>query len=490
MKRKAIVIGGSVAGLAAAAAITPFFDEVTIVERDVLDDHGELSPRRYAPQGAFVHSLLERGRRELEALFPGLSRALVDAGAPLLDFGSDVAALRETCWIRPSPLGIKTLWPSRPLLERSVREICKSRYPVEFVTSTKACGVSVSGAGAARRVDGVLVERAGREELLRADLVVDAAGRSSNVLTWLARHGIAPPPEERVDARAGYSSRLYEAPQVPTDVWWRAIVIECSPPDVLVGGVLFPIEGNRWLVTLQGFNGAYPPSDEAGFCDFARSLRSPILAEAIDRARPLGRVITTRGFVNRFRRYDLWRERPAGLVALGDSVCAFNPIYGQGMSAAASCARLLAESLERWRDAPTVMARAFFDQQRAFLATPWHSATASDFRYPKTLGSRQDRSLVRERYLSAVFEAAWRDPILHRRVAEVCHLVAPPRILFAPTTVLRAAAGTMAYGLRRLSGRAAPAPRPPRAGARSTRGRSSPEGAPLEAAFVTPRGAS
>ena len=188
---------------------------------------------------------------------------------------------------------------------------------------------------------------------------------------------------------------------------------------------------------------------------------------AMDQARPLGDVVATRGFVNRFRRYDLWRERLAGFVALGDSVCSFNPIYGQGMSAAAGCARILASCLESEGTGSADVAASFFRRQYSFLMTPWCSATASDFRYPNTVGECPKRSLVRERYLAAVFESAWRDPILHRRVAEVCHLVSEPDVLFAPSSVLRTAVGTLARGVRQLTSRAIPqmppAPSAPRA---------------------------
>jgi hypothetical protein len=71
------------------------------------------------------------------------------------------------------------------------------------------------------------------------------------------------------------------------------VTVASKPPDNRRGGVLYPVEGNRWVVTLGGISRDYPPNDEAGFLDFARSLRSPIIYEAIKDAQPSPRSIAT-----------------------------------------------------------------------------------------------------------------------------------------------------------------------------------------------------
>lgn len=100
-------------------------------------------------------------------------------------------------------------------------------------------------------------------------------------------------------------------------------------------GVIFPLENNLWLATLAGTNRDYPPDDDAGFLEFARGLAQPDLFEAIREAKPVSGIYGYRYAENRLRHFDRVKRSPEGFVALGDAVCQFNPIYGQGMSVAA-----------------------------------------------------------------------------------------------------------------------------------------------------------
>ncbi len=109
------------------------------------------------------------------------------------------------------------------------------------------------------------------------------------------------------------------------------------------------MEGGRWLVTVSGGDGDYPPTDEAGFLGFARALRTPDLSEAIKDAEPLGPIVGYRATENRLWHYDRLERWPKGLVALGDAVCVLNPVYGQGMTTAALGAEVLDRCLRRSR---------------------------------------------------------------------------------------------------------------------------------------------
>src|SRR4029077_18578506 len=152
-----------------------------------------------------------------------------------------------------------------------------------------------------------------------------------------------PPEETVVNSFQGYASRFYRPPaEFESD--WKALYIQQAPPADPRGGLVIPVEGGRWHVSLVGGDGDYPPTDEAGFLAFARSLRSPALYEAIAGAEPLSRIAGHRATENRLRHYDRLGRLPDGVVAVGDAVCAFNPVYGQGMTAAA----LGAEVLDHW----------------------------------------------------------------------------------------------------------------------------------------------
>jgi len=457
----ALVIGGSVAGMCAASALGRSHRCVVVLDQDALPVTPQ--PRRGVPQASFVHSLLERGRRELEALFPGFNQAMLARGVPVLDFGSDVAALRSTAWIKPAPTGLQSLWPSRSLLETVVRRLLLGIPNIEVRDRVTVTGLVV--AGAPPRVLGLRIRTEdGAEEELRGDLVVDASGRGSKAPAWLRAIGVAPPPEERVDAHVGYSARLYRAPppaSLPRSWWWKGIVIECAPPGGRTGGVLLPVEDGGWLVTLMGFNREYPPSDEAGFLRFTSALRSPLIAQAIARAEPISDIRASRSMVNCLRRYDRWPGALDGFVALGDSVCSFNPVYGQGMTAAAVCASLLGENAASEGSSTPGFATRFHRRQGQFIETPWRMATASDVLFPGTEGEVPREGWLRERYVSALFETAWEDPAVHRHIVRVFHLVSDPTSYFDPWVIRRVLAATARRRLAALWASSAIDPMPP-----------------------------
>ena len=98
-------------------------------------------------------------------------------------------------------------------------------------------------------------------------------------------------------------------------------------------------------MTLGGAGGDHPPTDEAGFLEFSRSLITPALYEAIKDAEPISPIYGYQRTANQLRHYERLARWPENFVALGDAACAFNPIYGQGMSVAAMGALALDEFL-------------------------------------------------------------------------------------------------------------------------------------------------
>jgi hypothetical protein len=89
------------------------------------------------------------------------------------------------------------------------------------------------------------------------------------------------------------------------------------------------------MVTLAGYGGDYPPTDAEGYLRFGEGLRTPLFVQEVSRAKPLGPIVGNRSAQNRVRHFERLTRWPENLVAVGDSVCGFNPIYGQGMTVAA-----------------------------------------------------------------------------------------------------------------------------------------------------------
>jgi 2-polyprenyl-6-methoxyphenol hydroxylase-like FAD-dependent oxidoreductase len=164
---------------------------------------------------------------------------------------------------------------------------------------------------------------------------------------------------------------------------------------------------------------------------------------------------------NRHRHYERWPVTLPGFLAVGDAACAFNPIYGQGMTAAAVSAGILGEELRAHGPlAPDLPARVF-KAQVSRLRGAWDLATGADMRFETTVGKRPPFVKAINRYLDALFLAANDDDVIRDTFAEVMHLLRPPTVLFGPGMTLRVARHALVEGVRgTFSPRVAPAPWP------------------------------
>jgi 2-polyprenyl-6-methoxyphenol hydroxylase-like FAD-dependent oxidoreductase len=450
--RHAVVIGGSMAGLLAARVLTTYFQRVTIVERDRLPDGPE--PRKGVPQARHTHVLLTRGQRILSRLFPDITGALASEGAPLLDWTQDCRLFTNGGWRPRFPSDIRAYACSRDLLECLVRwrvladprvatiQECDVVGLLADRSRSRAAGVQLRYRETAQRTDGT--------GELAADLVVDASGRDSKAPQWLNDLGYPAPPETRINSFLGYASRFYRPPE-ERRFDWKLLMVTATPPQGTRGALILPVEGGRWHVTLGGVARDYPPTDEDGFLSFARSLPDASVYDAIHAATPLSGIAGYRRTENRLRHYEQMERWLDGFVVVGDAVCAFNPVYGQGMTVAAMGAEALDRCLRaRWPAGLAGFSRRFQQDLARVNATPWLLATGADLRFPQTVGG-QTGPLQRltQRYIDQVLATGRDVPRVHKRFVEVLHFIRPPAALISP---LVAAPVLRRYVRRRLGG--------------------------------------
>lgn len=437
----AVVIGGSIAGLLASRVLSEHFERVTLVERDRFPQQPD--SRKGLPQARHLHVLLARGRHAMQQLFPGIGGELMAAGAEMIDAGHDIAWLTRAGWGARFRSEICSFACSRPLLDHVIRRRVAAIGNVTIREETEIAGLRLAADG--RRIAGVLASTRGRgpgsREEIDADLVVDASGRTSRTPDWLAGLGFERPEETVVDAHLGYASRIYQRPSAAS-ADWKCLYVQAAPPERTRGGVAFAIEGGRWIVTLGGVGGDYPPTDEPGFDQFMRSLASPELFEAVEGAEPLSPIAGYRATENRWRHYERLSRRPEGLLVLGDAACAFNPVYGQGMTMAALGALLLGESLAAWRrhQHPTFagLAATFQRALAGLNKNPWLLATSEDFRSPLLDGARPGlSSRLMHCYLDRLIAHTTGDQDLRHLFLGVLHMVNPPNALFRPDILAR-----------------------------------------------------
>lgn len=426
------------AGLMAARVLSRHYDRVYILERDAVNDFQEA--RKGQPHARHTHVLLAKGLEVMNHYFPGFSQELKDANIDIVDFAQDARWLVNNRLARQHQAGLSYVLASRPCLEYHVRKRVLNLANVELVDrcKTKRLMFNKHGEG----VTGVLVERRDgdvREEAIEASLVVDASGRGSKASQWYREMGFDTPEEEKIGIDVGYATRVYR--RRPNDLKnGKLLCILPSGANSARGGCLVPMEGDRWICTLSGWGGDHASADEQSFTDFAKRLASTELADVLERLEPEGDIITYKYPFSLRRHYSRLSRHPEGLLVLGDAVCSFNPIFGQGMTSTCCQAASLDKTLEDCHN-HTAVAKQYYRQAARFIERAWSTAAAADFEFPTTTGEKPLFVDLLNGYVRMIHIASHRDATVYRSFLKVTNLMSSPITLFRPSIMTRVVIG-------------------------------------------------
>ena len=435
----AVVLGASMGGLLAARVLSDFYRTVTVVERDVLPN--DPANRRGVPQGRHVHALLRRGAQILEELFPGFLDELAAVGIPVWSDG-DLARLyfcinghtllRSGTLRNPEELSMYA--PSRPFLECHVRRRLRAIANVTILGGHDL--VELNATADRTRVTGARVAHrdSGDQRELTADLVVDAMGRGAHTPAFLESLGYGRPVEDHIVIHMTYVSQMLRMP--PDAV--PEMGVNIGPVQGRPSGMfLSSYEDGTWLFTVNGMVGHEPPADRAGMIAFAEEYAPAHILAAVRAAEPLGDVFRHRMPSSQWRRYDKMRRLPDGLLAVGDAICSFNPIYGQGMTVSALDAVALRDCLSR--GGHNNLPRRYFCAAASQIAVPWQMGAGADLAFPQVQGRRRLSMRLMNRYSDWILTACESDPITTERFLRVITLVDTPARLLHPSFVFRVA---------------------------------------------------
>jgi 2-polyprenyl-6-methoxyphenol hydroxylase-like FAD-dependent oxidoreductase len=436
----AVVIGASMSGLLAARTLSDFYTTVTVLERDTVPT-ADIA-RKGVPQGRHTHGLLARGSEVLEEFFPGYNHEIVEQGGGLLgDVANDVTWIGRNVTLANGRSDMIGLVASRPVLEGHLR---RRLLKLPNVRAIENCAVRGLVSDATRKcVTGVRISAGGRpEEALSADLVVDATGRGSASATWLEALGYAPPESEKVEVGIGYTSRTYR--RRPTDLDGKLGVVVVGSAPHWRNGAMLAQEGDSWIVSTGGFLGDEAPDDDQGFLAYLATLPTRQIHDVVARAEPLSEYRRYRYMCSLRRRYEKLARFPGNYLVVGDALCSFNPVYGQGMTVAALEALTLQQCLRH--AGSNDLARRFFRAAAKLIDIPWDVAVGNDLRHPQVKGARPPMLRFINWYIGKLHLAAMHDSSLTTAFLKVVNLMSPPPSLLSPA---------IAWRVWRINGKAA-----------------------------------
>jgi 2-polyprenyl-6-methoxyphenol hydroxylase-like FAD-dependent oxidoreductase len=436
----AVVVGGSIGGSAAAAALARHFENVIVLDRDALPE--EPAQRIGVPHGYQFHALTVGGSNALEFLLPGITDEFLAHDGHLVDVNNDIVYGAKSGWFPRFPSDLKMYMMTRHAFEAIVRNRAAKLDNVEYRDKAKVTDLVHDGG----RVAGVRIGGQEDGETLPADFVVDAAGRGSQAPAWLERAGYPKPVETVVDAKWGYTTTYVR----PPEGWSQDFAAFYLGPTISGDGVsrtrgaaIWKQEGGVWVLTAQGCAGDYPPLDKEGMFEFLRSIDDPTLNGILDTFEASAPAKGWRNTANRLRDYVGMARRPEHFLALGDSVAAFNPVYGQGMASAAFAAKLLAEKLaEHSARTPDLagFADAFYVDYAGIIQNCWTFSTGADNNVPGVEhdGVVQSNGKSPEAdYADRVLALATEDPEITRLFRETIQLVRTAEWMAEPALMER-----------------------------------------------------
>jgi 2-polyprenyl-6-methoxyphenol hydroxylase-like FAD-dependent oxidoreductase len=438
---RAVVLGASLAGLLAARVLSDHFGEVLLLERDALP--ASAMPRKGTPQAVHPHGLLARGREVLEALFPGFTRAMQDRGGLVGDMMADVAFEAGRQRFAPGHAGVSALAASRLAIEAEVRARVLARPGVRAITGVQALAPRHENGRVTAARWRSLAD--GAEHELDAALIIDCTGRGSQLPRWLGDWGYGTPAEERVDIGICYTSAYFRrtggcamGPGLDKVAAFGAVTNAQPRPGVVIAQEPDADGLPRWVVGVGGFRGDHAQATLEALRERARDIGSPELVKITHEGELIGDVMRYQMPSSQRRRYERLKRLPEGLLAMGDAITSFNPIYGQGMTVAACEALVLQQQVSR--GLPGIGAR-FFRAAAKVIDIPWQLAVGGDLSIDAVPGPRPLPVRIVNAYAARIYRVAPHDPVVSLAFQRVVHMLDQPASLFAPRIVWRVLRG-------------------------------------------------
>jgi 2-polyprenyl-6-methoxyphenol hydroxylase-like FAD-dependent oxidoreductase len=459
-----VVIGGSVAGLGVALALSGRGHRVTVLEADATPlpaSHDEAFAswqRRGSPQARHSHAFLGRLRNLIRDHAPTLLEKLLACGAEELRFADRLRQLFPDASVEPGDEDMAFLACRRITFEWVLRRHVQGTGLVTFEDGARVVGLDATpGAGnLPPTVTGVWCERAGgAPERVAGDLVVDASGRRSKLAHWLEAIGARAPREASSPCGIFYTTRFYQLRPG----------VEPPPLDGGIVGVdlgylkvgIFAGDSRVFSITLAATPGddamrkvLHEPAFEVAVAAVPQAAQwvAPALSEPVSGVHGMANLNNTRRF--------FWEDgAPAalGVLPLGDALIHTNPIVGRGCSLAWTSAFALADCLGAAAGDPAALSRAYEAHVERDIV-PWYELQVAQdadaievaeaqmrgddpYRITNPDGSQNPKAFLRSLLRDGLVPALQEDVTLLRLFLRSLHLLDPPGALMKNPVVMQ-----------------------------------------------------
>ncbi len=446
--RRAVVIGSGIAGLLSARILSPLFDEVVLIDRDQMPKTP--STRAGLPQGRHFHALLAGGLEIVERLLPGLTETLSARGAIPTVGGRDFYFFQPQgksyslgSYV-PDPIDGPLIYvQTRGLLEFCIRERVEEipNVQVEYQTTVREPIWQSDRVAGVDRVVGVLVEHAKEQRQIEADLVIDAAGKGSRMQQWLTKMSSPLPDESVVNCDFAYTS-VFVRPD-DFDAFEGTGFFVFPDPDgkhPLRGSALVKMENGIWLASCGGRFGDYPPRDWEGMLKWLGTQANHMVLDLIADSKPVADPAHFRFPNGRRRHYEKLSSFPHGIIPVGDAICHYNPLYGQGMSASARQVQELETVLTGRAESGSGLDRValeFFPLAFEETRAPWLFACLADFQTPLCTGDFPSEEQAAMEMLGYLGGVARQDPAALELINQVGGLHRNLSAILAPEWIAK-----------------------------------------------------
>ncbi|MCV7214930.1 2Fe-2S iron-sulfur cluster binding domain-containing protein [Mycobacterium crocinum] len=435
----AVVVGGSMAGIAAAKVLSETFDHVIVLEKDA--PHTRREGRPGAAQGWHLHHLLTAGRIELERFFPGIIDDMVREGAFDVDMAAQYRIRLGGSWKKPGTGPIQIVCAARPLLEWCVRRRLDDEPRISFRYESEVADLVYDRTD--DTVIGVAVVGDGDElAVIPAEFVVDASGKNTKFPEFLDRIGVGAPEVEQDIINCFYSTMFHHVP--PERQWDDKVMVICyayRPYEDTYAAQYYTDSSRAILSTsLVAYNCYSPPRTAQEFRAFANRMPSAVIGENIDGLEPASPIYNFR-YPNMLRlHYEKKRNLPRALVVVGDAFTSADPVSGLGMTLALKEVREMQLLLAKYGPTDPELPRRYFRTISKLADTAWFVIREQNLRFDWLKDADKKRPFyfgALTWYMDRVMELVHDDPETYNEFLAVVHLVKPAAALMTPKVAAR-----------------------------------------------------